>query len=55
MAWDSGAGCMGKRGSTYKNLITTPEGKGRLLVLGVDGKMKLTKVKKKVKLSLSMS
>ena len=38
MAWEI-------RGSAYKNLITPPEGKGRLVVRGVDGKMKL-KVKK---------
>jgi len=35
--------------SLCKILVTTPEGKSRLLVLGVDGKMELTKVKKKSK------
>ena len=49
---DGGAGCIGKGGSLYKILVTTPEGKGHLVVLGVDGKIKLTKVKK-IKLSLS--
>ena len=52
MAWDGDAGYIGKRGSLCKILVTTPEGKGRLVVLGVDGKVKLTTVKK-VKLSLS--
>lgn len=35
-----------ERGSLYKILVTTPEEKGHLVVLGVDGKIKLTKVKK---------
>jgi hypothetical protein len=43
---EGGAGCIGKRGSLCKILVTTPEGKSGLLVLGVDGKIKLTKVKK---------
>jgi hypothetical protein len=49
---DGGAGCIGKSGSLYKILVTISEGKVRLVVLGLDGKIKLTKVKK-VKLPLS--
>jgi hypothetical protein len=44
-----GAGCIRKRGSLCKILVTTPEEKSRLVVLGVDGKIQLTKVKKKSK------
>jgi hypothetical protein len=46
MAWDGGAGCMGKMRSSYKFLVGTPEGKSSLVVLGVDGRIKLKKVKK---------